>query len=269
MTNPLRAAAPACLLASMSAILAAAFCLPLGRERLLATTPYQRLDGFVGAFEAPKVPAPSAKDEPSARSETLGLVTQAVRQKFTPVQANALLSRVESLTKERPGQTNAGPRANRIKARKLAATAAAVATSSTTARPEAPSASPAPAKDTIETVGDRYEDDAAKFPLDKSAAQGAVSLRLCGLSRTGDRYTLKVEVTNRGGEDFFVKDLSVRVAQEDLRSKSYMRLFVEPGRTREGFVVFDKPRAGADVHAALKEDREKGRAVELPVPYPF
>lgn len=267
MTNPLRAAAPACLLASTSAILTAAFCLPLGRERLLAATPYQRLDAFVGAFEAPKVPASSSKDETSARSETLGLVTQAVRQKFTPVQANALLSRVESLTKERPGQTNAGPRADRIKARKPAA--AAVATSSTTARPEAPSTPPASVKDTIETVGDRYEDDAAKFPLDKSAAQGAVTLRLCGLSRTGDRYTLKVEVTNRGGEDFFVKDLSVRVAQEDLRSKSYMRLFVEPGRTREGFVVFDKPRAGADVHAALKEDREKGRAVELPVPYPF
>ena len=268
MTNPLRALAPACLLAATSAILTVAFCLPLGRERLLATTPYQHLEGFAGSFDTPKLPASPSNDEASARSETIGLVTQAVRQKYTPVQANALMNRVESLTQAKPSLTKGASRRDRSKAHRPSAAAVEVATSSVPAKLEAPATPSVALKDSIETVGDRYEDDAAKFPMDKTIAQGTIAMRLRGLSRSGDRCTLKVEVTNRGEADFFVKELSVQAGQ-DLRSKSYIRLFVEPGRTREGFVVFDKPHAGADVHIALKEDREKGRVVELPVPYPF
>jgi hypothetical protein len=118
-------------------------------------------------------------------------------------------------------------------------------------------------------VGEIYENDPAKYSLDASAAQGTIVLRLRGLSRSGGRYILKVSVTNRGGDDFFVREFSLRDGQEVIGSKSLVRLFVEPGRTREGFVVFEKPRTGAAVHVALKEDKEKGRVVELAVPYPF
>ncbi|MEI4505197.1 hypothetical protein WAC41_27030, partial [Klebsiella pneumoniae] len=87
-------------------------------------------------------------------------------------------------------------------------------------------------------VADSYESDEARYLLDRSTTQGAVTLSLCGLSRKDGRFILKVAVTNRGGEDLFVKDLSVRDGQTVRPAKSYFRLFVEPGGTHEGYVVF-------------------------------
>lgn len=261
--------APALLLASASAILLAAFCLPVGGERR-ARTQYQRLAGYIGTFEATQSADSPGKAAISTRGETWGLVAQAVRQRYTPIQADALLNRVESFSKDahKPAQ-----RRGRVKARKPAASmpTASSAASTATVKTDAAVAPPAAvsAPETADSVSARYENDLSKYPLDKSAAQGTIVLRLQGLSRSSSRYILKVAVTNRGDDDFFVRDLVVRDGRDILAAKSYIRLFVEPGRTREGFVVFDKPRTGADVHVALKEDREKGRAVELPVPYPF
>jgi len=83
--------APAFLLVLASAILAVAFSLPIGAERL-ARTQYQRLEGFVGSFESPKAPGADAKGALTTGTETWGLVAQAVRQRYTPIEANALLS---------------------------------------------------------------------------------------------------------------------------------------------------------------------------------
>lgn len=256
--------APALLLATASAILAAAFCLPAGGER----TQYQRLVGFVGTFEPSPSADTSGKGAASARGETWGLVAQAVRQKYTPVQADALLSRVESFSKDKPA-----PHRSRPQTRKPAAPTPSISVAASTAavKPDAATPTPiaAPAPETTDSVSARYENDLSKYPLDKSAAQGPIVLRLRGLSLNRDRCILKVAVTNRGDDDFFVRDFGVHDGRDILAAKSFVRLFVEPGRTREGFVVFDKPRTGADVHVVLKEDREKGRVVELPVPYPF
>lgn len=272
MRASLRDNAPALLLVLASAILAAAFSLPIGAERL-AHTPYQHLEGFVGAFEGAKAPEAGLKDAPNGGGETWGLVAQAVRQRYTPVQANALLSRVESLTKPRESPPRASARAARAKAgrRAVSTVPAAVAASSAAVKlePQTPVAVAAPVPETADSVGEAYENDPAKYPLDASAAQGSIVLRLRGLSRAGGRCVLKVAVTNKGGDDFFVREFVLRDGQEVLASKSLVRLFVEPGRTREGFVVFGKPRNGAAVHVALKEDRENGWVVELPVPYPF
>ena len=68
--------------------------------------------------------------------------------------------------------------------------------------------------------------------------------------------------------DFFVKELSVYDGSAFIALKSYFRLLVEPGRTREGHVLFDA-HPGAKVKLTLKEDRENGRVMELPVRYPF
>ena len=135
-----------------------------------------------------------------------------------------------------------------------------------------PASAVVPAKFAAETadhVTESYENDEAKYLLDLSATQGTIMLSLCGLSRKNGRFILKVAVTNRGGEDLFVRELSVRDGLTVRPAKSYFRLFVEPGRSHEGYVVFDPPRSGADIHVALMEDREKGRVVELPVPYSF
>lgn len=267
MRASLRDKAPALLLLLASAILTVAFSLPIGAERL-ARTHYQRLEGFVGSFE----PARSTETGgASTGGETWGLVAQAVRQKYTPIEANALLSRVESMRKpseeKRPSSTKSVKAAKPKPDASTFALAASSATAKAEPRPAPVAAAPSP--ETADTIGDLYENDAAKYSLDASAVQGSVSLRLRGLSRSGSRYILKVAVTNRGGEDFFVREFALRDGPEVIGSKSFVRLFVEPNRTREGFVVFEKPRTGAAVHVALKEDKEKGRVVELAVPYPF
>ncbi|MBI3289499.1 MAG: hypothetical protein HYZ74_08285 [Elusimicrobia bacterium] len=277
MRASLRDNAPAFLLVLASAILVVAFSLPIGAERL-ARTQYQRLEGFVGSFEPSKDSAAGAAS-PTAGTETWGLVAQAVRQRYSPLEANALLTRVESLTNAKKPVDKAASLPERAKARKLAAAsaaaaaaaAAAVAASSAAVKLEAhaPTAAATPAPETSDSVGDLYDNDTAKYSLDTSASQGSIVLRLRGLSRSASRYVLKVAVTNRGGDDFFVREFVLRDGQEVIGSKSLVRLFVEPGRTREGFVVFEKPRTGAAVHVALKEDKEKGRVVELAVPYPF
>lgn len=264
--------APAFLLVLASAILVIAFSLPIGAERR-ARTQYQRLEGFAGSFETTKSLEAAAQDTPTGGAETWGLVAQAVRQRYTPVQANALLNRVESLTNAKKTSEKAASRSEHAKIRKYALPSAAstVAASSSTATPEthAAAASATLAPETADSVGELYENDSAKYSLDASAAQGSIVLRLRGLSRSDGRYILKVAVSNRGGDDFFVREFALRDGKEIIGSKSLIRLFVEPGRTREGFVVFEKPRTGAAVHVALKEDREKGRVVELLVPYPF
>lgn len=269
MKASLRDNAPAFLLVLASAILAVAFSLPIGAERL-ARTQYQRLEGFVGSFESAKAPSADAKGAPTTGTETWGLVAQAVRQRYTPIEANALLSRVESLAKAKDTAEKAAARSIRqTRKRAVPAAPAAVTASSAPVIPPAPPSAAPPAPETADSMGEIYENDPAKYSLDASAAQSSIILRLRGLSRSGGRYILKVSVTNRGGDDFFVREFSLRDGQEVVGSKSLIRLFIEPGRTREGFIVFEKPRTGAAVHVALKEDREKGRVVELPVPYPF
>ncbi len=264
--------APAFLLVLASAILAVAFSLPIGAERL-ARTQYQRLEGFVGAFEATQASTSTVKGSGTTGADTWGLVAQAVRQRYTPIEANALLSRVESLTAPKKFVEKTAAQKARVKPRRVGPPVdpAAVAASSAAVKPEAPAPPQAatPAPETLDSVGDAYERDPAKYSLNASGAQGTIVLRLRGLSRSDGRCILKVSVTNRGGEDFFVRELALRSGQDVIGSKSFVRLFVEPGRTREGFVVFEKPRTGAAVHVALKEDKEKGRVVELAVPYPF
>lgn len=260
--------APALLLMVASLILAVGFCLPVGGERQ-SRTQYRRLAGFVGTFETSPTADSAGKGIASPRGETWGLVAQAVRQRYTPVQADALLSRVESFSKGTPKPVSRG----HGKARKTATSAppVSVEASSATTTPAMTAALPVPARavETAYSVSDRFENDLSKYSLDRSAAQGPITFRLLGLSRNSGRYVLKVAVTNRSDDDFFVRDFVLRDGRDILAAKSYFRLFVEPGRTREGFVVFDRPRNGADVHIALKEDREKGRVVEMPVPYPF
>lgn len=259
--------APALLLILASAILVVAFTVPIGSERR-ARTHYQRLEGFVGSFQQAG-PQVSLSTAASGGVETWGMVAQAVRQKFTPIEANALLNRVESLRRAPSKEERPRTKAAKTAAAKSQAAIAAVAASTAAVRPEPSRPAAVPAAETFDMVSDQYENEPAKYALDASASEGPIRLQLRGISRTGSRFILKVTVTNHGGEDFFVRDFTLRDGQDVIGSKSFIRLFVEPGRTREGFVVFEKPRAGAVVHVALKEDREKGRVVKMPVAYPF
>jgi hypothetical protein len=257
---------PGLLLALASLGLAVGFALPIGPERQ-AGTRYAPLAGYVGTFAVAKDSVPAVA---SSGGAAWGLVAQAVRHELPPVQADEVLSRVESRPSTEPSPKRPSARRRRPrKEHRAVAVPVAVALSSSAASAAPLPALPTAAVETSDTVSDAYENDPARYPMDAAAEQGAISLRLRGMSRAGKRWILKVAVTNRGDADFFVRELVVLGRSEDLAPKSYMRVFVESGRTREGFVVFDRPRSGAVVHVALKEDRENGRVIELPVPYSF
>ncbi|MBI4060994.1 MAG: hypothetical protein HY403_06135 [Elusimicrobia bacterium] len=122
--------------------------------------------------------------------------------------------------------------------------------------------------DSPEALRDAFEADPSKFPLDAKVWADGVHLRLAGLCRLNGRYILKATVTNRSGADFFVKEFGAYNGEDVISVRSHIRLFVEPGRTRDGYLLFTPP-AGAQVKIKLKEDREKGRVLEVPVRYPF
>lgn len=121
---------------------------------------------------------------------------------------------------------------------------------------------------TADLIRDAFEGCDSKFPLDAKSAAGGVLVRLQGLCRWQGHFIVKVAAGNQSGSDFFIKKLDAYDGTELITVKSYFRLLVEPERTREGFVVFDA-RPGAQVKIALKEDRENGRALQLPIRYPF
>lgn len=264
------------MLALTSVILMVTFGLPVGSERRRFQTRYQALSGFVGVFEVRPSSSTASASMPVEPPHPAEVVPSpaAARSPHTKARPSRRNRRVkpESGLKDAPSHrwphlvTAQTPSAIEPGIEKSSVTLS----SGTITERAAPAAAPArSATETADFVAESYENDPAKYPMDRSAAQGPIGLNLCGLSRQKNRYILKVVVANRADEDFFVKELSVRDGRTSLTAKSFFRLFVEPGRSREGFVVFDAPHGGADVHVALKEDREKGRVVELSVPYSF
>lgn len=266
MKDRLRDHAPLSAFPLLSLILVAGLNLRIGFERRSRTT-YRPLQDYVAAFGRLNE-APAGVAESAVRHDALDLVTDAVRKEYSPVEADELLARLNVAGPQTP-RRNPAVRAKRIRRVPPPTRPASDSTVAQIAAPAVAAAPAAPAGDTLESVGDAYENNQARYALDTSAAAGGITLRLLGVARARDRYILKIAVTNAGSNDFFVRELTLRAGREPLIAKSFLRLFVEPGRTREGYVVFDKPRSDVDVHAALKEDRENGRVLETPVPYPF
>lgn len=121
----------------------------------------------------------------------------------------------------------------------------------------------------LEDIADRFEADESKFPLDRSIESGGESLHLVGLEKLPKMFVLKVAVVNAADADFFIKAFAVTAGDQILSSRSIFRILVEPQRTREGYVLFERPQAGASVRISLKEDGGKGRTLETAIPYSF
>lgn len=121
----------------------------------------------------------------------------------------------------------------------------------------------------LEDVADRFESDESKFPLDRSADAGGVALRLIGLEKLPAMFVLKIAVVNSADADFFVKGFAIEAGKQILSNRSSFRILVEPNRTREGYVLFERPPGGSIVHIKLKEDGGRGRSLEMAIPYPF
>ena len=121
----------------------------------------------------------------------------------------------------------------------------------------------------LEDIADRFESDESKFPLDRSTDAGGVALRLIGLEKLPAMFVLKIAVVNSADADFFVKGFAIEAGKQILSNRSSFRILVEPNRTREGYVLFERPPGGSIVHIKLKEDGGRGRSLEMAIPYPF
>lgn len=265
------------LVAAITAALCVSFWLPFGSGAANITT-YDPFANVVASFGRPKAPPPaaaaSAQETSSARTAPwIGPSSEQPRQ----ASPRALTRSHSSRTKrERPIR----PPAPTVAV--TASTAAAHASppepidkrsdapSPIEGVPQAASRQPvlAPEDDSSDGIRDAFEGSDSKYPMDTRSAADRVTLRLAGICRWRGHYVVKVAVGNQSGSDFFVRELSAYDGSDYITIKSYFRLLVEPGRSREGFVLFDA-RSGAQVKLKLKEDRENGRALELPVRYPF
>ena len=274
--SDLKERAPALLLLLASVILAITFYLPVGVERRRSQTKYKSLEGFSGLFQVHQDSAPiqgEVRPVPAVvQSAVPNPITQAdvakrmaTKKKMTRARGRSRLNDALTYSPRHSATRFAlGQEAPSVVVSTLSA-------SSHTAAEKTPETS-APTVSrpvTFDSVAEDYDNDPSKYPMERNIVQGPITLGLCGLSRSKNPVILKIAVTNQGGEDFFIKELTVRDGQHFLASKFYVRLFVEPGRTREAYITFDRPHAGADVHVALKEDRENGRVVESAVPYSF
>lgn len=265
--------------------LCAGFSMPLGRERQYRTT-YADLKGLRASFPAAggvRVPFPGVQaSAPAVAPDAAPLQVLAENRSASETSASSAPPASRDADRARPGRR---PVRNGKAKRGSHGTADGVALStSTVPQPDRtpiassspiegvpqPAARPVSAElgDSPEALRDAFEADVSKFPLDANESAAGVVLRLVGLCRARGRYVMKVAVTNRGVADFFVKELAAYSGEDVVSVRSYMRLFIEPGRTREGYVVFT-PQPGAQVKIKLKEDGEKGRVLKIPVRYPF
>ena len=264
MKASLRSNAP-WIAGGMTLVLSIGFLTPIGSERMGGTA-YQRFDNVLVRFMDVEVSSgASAASQPPAERSPLALLAAA-----SPVRPTS------TATPKRAPKPSRSARGSAPRPMHPSVPEPVVLVSSAPSPIEGIPQPIAPRQPQLvpmesysaDLIRDAFEAEPSKLLLDTKASGDKVLLRLVGICRWQGHYIVKVSVTNQTAADFFIKELSAYAGPEFITLKSYFRLFVEPGRTREGHIVFD-PQPGAKVKVTLKEDREKGRVIEAPVPYPF
>lgn len=234
-------------------VLCIGFWTPIGRERLGGTA-YQRFDNLLVNFMDVEVSSAATAGVPTSAwaGEPASTPPRAPRRTPKPRQAKEALPSAPSAPEPEVHISSTPSPIQGIP-------------EPAAARPDGPIPLESYSADLIREA---FEAEASKLFFDGRASGDKVLLRVVGICRWQGRYIARVAVTNRTGEDFFIKELSAYAGPDYITLKSYFRLFVEPSRTREGHVVFEA-KAGAKVKITLKEDRERGRVIDVPVQYPF
>lgn len=224
--------------------LVAVFCMGGGTGP--ATTSYSPMAGKTIASNAPPEPPPQA----------------------TPVAPPAPKPVVVEKRRRAPAKKRRPQAAPRPAAVAPPPSAPAVSTQAATSVAAPPPPRERPSL-TYDAVADKYENDPSVYSMDRSVRVGDLTLHLEGLECLAEAFVLKVEVQNDSSADFYVKTFVVQVGGKALISRYFFRILVETQRAREGYVVFEKPQAGAAVKIKIEEEGGKGRAVSAAIPYPF
>lgn len=250
------------LLAPLSTIvLAVAFLAPDGPG---TRTAYQSVNGKTWSMRQPEpvlAPAVASVAVSTAASAAAPAPVAAPVPRSTKTRARhsrrAALPREAAVVQRTPAEAHLAP-------------APATSTGTAASAPATPRATAAATPDyALEDIAERFENDESKFPLDRSTEAGGVTLHLVGLEKLPAMYVLKIAVVNSADADFFIKGFIITAGSQILSSRPIFRILVEPQRTREGYVIFERPQAGASVKINLKEDGGKGHSLEMAIPYPF
>lgn len=260
MKIPLRSSV-SWVVAAPTVALVAGFWLTFGNEREYGTT-YRSFVGLVDSFTSPSLPAARGA-APVPETATAPLAPPILKRAHAAGRGKAPRKDPAQVTASEPPARPAPPEPI-DGGPKVPSPIEGIPQPA----PVPPAPIAAPQELSADLIRDAFDAEPSKFPLDAKAVSERVVLRLVGLCRWQGRYIVKVAVGNQDGGDFFVKELAAYDGAEYVTVKGYFRLLVEPGRTREGYIVFS-PRVGAQVKIKLKEDREKGRLIEVPVQYPF
>jgi hypothetical protein len=230
-------------------------------------TVYQSVNGKTWSMRQPDpvTTTPTAAVVTVSTAAPAAAPALAVKPEPQPVKARAKRARHAAAPRALTARIVSAPQTNRELQPALSSGTAASVTTSASSQ----AYSGAPPEYALEDIADRFESDESKFPLDRSTEAGGVALHLIGLEKLPAMFVLKVAVVNSGDADFFVKEFAVKVGNQILSSRSDFRVLVEPQRTREGYVLFERPPSGSNVRINLKEDGGKGRALETAIPYPF
>ena len=244
------------LLTSVTLALGTAFWFRIGPEQSDLTT-YTKMNGKTLTIQKDK----NKDDAAAQRASTIIPEANTSKDVLTHQSRPTGQSKIRSSKKKKAGRA--------MKRNGSAVSVAPEISTTATVNNDPSSSSDALSKYQLQVIEDRFENDASKYPMDKNAEADGIALNLLGLERLDQMFVLKVSVSNETESDFYVKDFLVQAGSSALGSRSDFRLLVEPKRTREGYVIFAKPKLGAKVRIKLKEDGGKGRAIDLPVPYLF
>lgn len=249
------------LKAAATLALAAAFVLPTRAERR-SKTAYKPMAGAAAYFTVNASSAAGPADRHQGRA-----VERAIRLKFSPYQANALLQAIEAMG-HAPTKTSPRPAWRGHAKKEALKTPAPPQVSYKNPMDAPPQEIDGPELSTLEKVQDWFEPQGHKFILDQTASLRGITLRLVALCWMPRKFVVKVSVVNESQEDFFIKNI---MAKENSRETGeyFIRLFVESGKTIDGYMVFNRPLSGGKVDVVLKEDRAAGRVLSAPLEYPF
>lgn len=242
------------MLGGVTLALAAIFWMPVGQDRHDSTT-YVKMEGKTLALQTDQARV-SAPAKPAALPEAQSLMGKV---------KDAELPNTEIKTKTSK-ERRKGRKPKMARRQQLNPTAVSTNTASSPAL-SGPLDSSQDYK--LQKIVDAFEADPSKYPMEAAAKNEGITLTLVALERLDKMFVLKVAMANDTSSDFFIRDFTAQVSSTTLESQSICHILVESQRTREGYVIFSKPRSGAVVHIKLKEDGGKGRVVELPIPYPF
>ncbi len=128
-----------------------------------------------------------------------------------------------------------------------------------------------PAVITLEDVITAIDNDTARYVTDIHKARSDISVEISAISSWEDKIALKFEISNskESRKDFFPGKAMLTQDSLFVKCADFLPLFVSPGKTKAGALVFDKPAKAQNLVFIITESGKPGNYLSLIIPYRF